>query len=146
MKRLNLVLLAACFFAGLLMATKATSNNEDSAIGQLPPEQKQGNITYLSGGVGQDEAAAMQREEPKFPLALEFVENTKPRAEYLSFVYVTIKNQAGKVVLSTVADGPFLLANLPDDTYTVIADNIGQTKEHKVVVAEGKQARVVFAW
>lgn len=88
----------------------------------------------------------MRREEPNFPLSLEFVENTKPIAEYLSFVYVTIKNQNGQVVLRTVADGPFLLAKLPDDTYTVTADNIGQPKERKVVVAEGKQARIVFAW
>ena len=146
MKRTNPMTLSAFFVASLLVAAPAVSAGNYAAMSQLPPEQKQGNVTYLSGGIGQEEAAAMRREESKFPLTLEFVKHAKPSAEYLTGVNVTIKDHQGKTVLNTVADGPFLLAKLPDGKYTVTADDFGQTKERSIVVAERKQGHIVFEW
>jgi hypothetical protein len=138
--------LSALFVASLLVAAPAMSAGNYAAVSQLPPEQKQGNVIYLSGGIGQDAAAAMRREESKFPLTLEFVKHAKPSAEYLSGVNVTIKDHQGTTVLTTVADGPFLLAKLPDGKYTVTADHEGQKKERNIVLAEQKQERFVFEW
>ncbi len=130
----------------LFVAAPAMSMGDYAAMSRLPPEQKQGDVTYLSGGIGQDEAAAMKREESRFPLTLEFIKHAKPGAEYLAGVNVTIKDRQGKRVLGTVADGPFLLAKLPDGKYTVTADDNGQTKHRDIVVAERKQEHVVFEW
>lgn len=138
--------LSTLFVAGLLAAAPAMATGNYAAMSQLPPEQKQGNVTYLSGGIGHDAAAAMRKEESQFPLTLEFVKHAKPSAEHLTGVNVTIRDQQGKPVLIAVADGPFLLAKLPDGKYTVTADHNGQKKERNLVLAERKQEHVVFEW
>lgn len=147
MKRTNLAALSTVFAAGsLLLAAPAMSAGNYAPMSQLPLEQKQGNVTYLSGGIGQDEAAAMRREESKFPLMLEFVKQAKPRAQYLAGVEVTIKDRQGNTVLKAIADGPLLLADLPDGAYTVTAYDNGQTKRRDIVIASSKPERVVFEW
>ena len=146
MKRMNLLVSGACFAAGLLVAIPAMSAQELAMTGPLPPEQKQGNVTYVSGGIGQDESEAMRRQEANFPLSLEFIKRENGKGEYLSGCNVTIKDEKGRTVLSTVADGPFLLANLPDGTYTVTANGEGQSKERRVVIGARKAERIVFEW
>ncbi len=146
MKRMHLLVPGACFAASLLVAIPAMSAQDLAMTGPLPPEQRQGSVTYLSGGIGQDESEAMRRQEANFPLALEFIKHENGKGYYLSGCNVTVKDQQGRTVLSTVADGPFLLANLPDGSYTVTADDQGQSKQRQVVIAARKAERVVFEW
>ena len=146
MKRTSPMMPSAVFAATLLVAAPAMSVGNYAAMSPLPPEQRQGSVTYMSGGIGQDEAAAMRREESKFSLTLEFDKQTKPRDQYLSGVDVTIKDHSGNTVLDAIADGPLLLANLPDGKYTVIAYDNGQRKKRDVVIAGHQQERVVFEW
>jgi energy-converting hydrogenase Eha subunit F len=105
-------MLSALFVASLF-AVPAMGAGNDVVPGPLPPEQTQGQVTYITGGVGQEEVAAMRMQGPRFPLSLEFIKAAKPNAEFLSGVNVTIKDQQGKTVLSTVSDGPILLARIP---------------------------------
>jgi hypothetical protein len=142
MKRKTLTTLTALAVANLLVAAPAMS----ASMNNLPAEKNQGTVTYLTGGVGADESAAIKRAESEFPLSLEFVQAARPKAEYLADVHVTIKDQTGKVLLQTVSDGPFLLAKLPDGKYTVSAENNDQTKTQHVVLAANKPEHVVFEW
>lgn len=145
MKRSNPTLPSAVF-ASLLVAAPAMSVGNYTAMSPLPPEQRQANVTYMSGGIGEDEAAALRREESKFPLTLEFDRHAKPHDQYLAGVAVTIKDHKGDTVLNATADGPLFLADLPDGKYTVIASNSGQQKERNVVIAGHKQEHVLFEW
>jgi hypothetical protein len=90
----------------------------------------------------------MRLQAPRFPLSLEFIKATKPNAEFLSGVNVTIKDQQGNTVLSTVSDGPILLARIPPGRYTVTATAQDQVeaKQRNVVLAERKPERIVFEW
>ena len=132
--------------ASILFAAPAVGAGQYSSMSNLPAEQKQGDVTYLMGGIGKEEASAMRKEESHFPLTLEFLKQGKPHAEYLTGVGVTIKDHEGKTVLNTVADGPLLLAKLPDGRYSILATNGGMTKDRAVVVAARKPERVVFEW
>lgn len=131
-------LVAAGMAVALPMASLATT--------RLPAEHTQGSITYMSGGVGKDEAKAMRAERSKFPLSMEFVKRAKPRDEFLAGVNVTIKDPSGKTELNAVADGPIMLARLPDGKYTVSAEHAGQTRTREVVIAAHKPAHVVMEW
>lgn len=114
---------------------------------QLPAAKHEGNITYLSGGIGTGEAKAMQAAARKYPLEVEFIKKERGGpAAYLADDKVTIRNAGGKTVLSATSDGPFLLAKLPPGRYTVMASNDKVRKERKVDLASGKHERVIFEW
>jgi hypothetical protein len=142
-KSLTLGALVATGFLGAAPAISATMNN---TMTRLPPEMTQGGITYMSGGIGHDEAAAMRKEEREFPLSLEFVKRAKPADKYLAGVDVTIKGPDGKTELHALADGPMLLARLPDGKYKVSAELNGTTRTRNVVIAQHKPEHVVFEW
>jgi hypothetical protein len=128
--------------AAALVAVPAVS----STTSNLPRERTQGGVSYMSGGIGTSQSTAMQHEESRFPLTLEFVERGKPDAEYLANVDVKIRNDAHQVVLDTVADGPFLLANVPPGKYTITAMSEGRTMTRAVNLPAGKHERVLMEW
>jgi len=57
---------------------------------------------------------------------------------------VTIKDPQGKTDLHTLADGPMLLAKLPDGKYKVSAELDGKTRTRDVVIAKHKLEHIVF--
>lgn len=146
MKRTNAAVLGALAAAGLLAAGPAMSAGDHMAMSMLPPQHRQGNVTYVSGGIGQAEAAAMRREQSTFPLSLEFLKRASSGDQYLADVAVTIKDPHGNTVLDTVTNGPFLLARLPDGKYTVTADSEGQARTRNIVITGQKPEHVVVAW
>lgn len=111
-----------------------------------PLEQSQGDVTYLTGGIGSAEAAAMRKAQARYPLSLEFVKRAKPRDEFLANVNVTIENRAGNAALATTSQGPFLLARLPEGKYTVRVEDDGKTKVRHVTLAARKPQHLVFEW
>jgi opacity protein-like surface antigen len=137
-KRIASVLLVAgaCSAGGAFAAAQT----------QLPPEKHQGGIAFLTGGIGKNEAQAFKRAEKRFPLALEFVDRVGKRDEYVAGTNVQLTDQHGKKVLSTIADGPYLLARVPNGRYTVSATYEDKTLKRQVVV-DGKSAKpVVLEW
>jgi len=112
----------------------------------LPPEQTQGNVTYMSGGIGLDQQAAMKRAANEYPLELEFLESGEAHAVFTAGVQVTITDRTGKVVLNARSDGPFLLARLPDGQYTIRVENTGKVETRQVSIERGKHRTVVFEW
>ncbi len=116
------------------------------AYGAAEPEM-QGNVSFMSGGVGDDEAAAMKSAAAGYPLELHFVQKATPRDEFLADVKVRITDRRSRnVVLDTVAKGPFLLAKLPSGTYIIEADHVGVVKRQTIEVRAGRHSRSVFVW
>jgi hypothetical protein len=114
--------------------------------GTLPPERSQGSVTYLTGGIGQDESDAMKRAASRYSLAIEMSSPAGPRAEYVADVKIDIRDQRGVTVLSTTSDGPILLANLPPGRYTIIADKNGKSQQRNIVVGPNARPRVKFSF
>jgi hypothetical protein len=110
----------------------------------LPQSKTENGITYLSGGVGKPEAAAMRDEARHYPLSMVF--SAARDNEFLADVQVTIKNNAGKEVLSTVSDGPIMLVRLPAGRYTVAAEAHGKTLHRSVQVPAKGDRQVSFHW
>jgi hypothetical protein len=112
----------------------------------MPAPRHSGDVQYMTGGVGEDEARAMQADAQHWPLALEFAVQRGPRAEWLADVDVHITDRHGRDVLDTITDGPMLLARLAPGDYTIRADANGRTIERHVHVAPGRTAKSVFVW
>ena len=111
----------------------------------LPAERTWGTVTYLTGGIGSDESAAMIAARAQYPLALEFVHKATPRDQYLGAVDVTIEDSSGEVLHAT-SDGPFLFARLPTGKYIVRAEDEGRVQTRHVRVTPGGHQHVVFEW
>jgi hypothetical protein len=110
----------------------------------LPPVQTFGSVSYVTGGIGLDEFAAIKAAEKDFALSLLFTQNK--RGEYLSDVKVSIKDKAGKTVLEAVSDGPMLLARLPAGVYKVSAEHEGNALSKTVRVEPKGVTRAAFVW
>ena len=141
--KLNVIAFAATTLVTSLLAASLVLSADESA---LPAEKIQGNVRYISGGVGEDAAAAFKRAAAKYPLELQFVQKATPRDEFLAGVKVSIRDSASRVSLDATSDGPFLLVQLPAGKYQIEADYDGVLKRHTVEIQAGKHARAVFVW
>ena len=113
----------------------------------LPTGHRQGPVTYVSGGIGVDEAKAMEKAEQRYPLTVEFVHKlSNGRGEFLAGDKVVIRDAKGKVDLNTVTEGPILLASLPPGKYSIDATDNGKSEHRVVNVKAHAPARVVFQW
>lgn len=106
--------------------------------------QTQGDVTFVSGGVGGDQRDALQAMRADYNLSLIF--SARGSGEYLSQVKVSILDSAGNTVLATVAEGPMLLVKLKPGSYAVSADNDGQVVEKKVTVKDKRGITLSFTW
>ena len=133
--------IASALGLALLAALPArASTNPDL----LPPTLKSGLVTYMSGGISREQQFAMERDSAQFPLELHFLASGPAYA--LAYVPVTIRDQSGRVVLDTSADGPLLLADLPDGQYTVSARYNGQTETLAGTIQHGQHQTLAFDW
>jgi hypothetical protein len=123
---------------GLLFAV-GTIATED-----LPRQQTFAGVSYITGGIGQEEAAAMKAAEKDYTLSLLFAQ-TK-RGEYLADINVRIVDHAGYTTLEAVSNGPMLLANLPVGTYRISAEHEGTILTKTVHVDARQPARAAFVW
>lgn len=142
MKTRTSAITTAIAVSGLTLALTAIA----APASQLPAAHNQGEVTYLSGGIGLTEADAIKHVAKRYPLELEFVAKAKPKDEYLADIKVQIKDAHNKMVLSTTSDGPFLLAKMPVGKYTISADHDGKVEHRQIALAAKEHRRVVFAW
>ena len=113
----------------------------------LPPLKTQGEIHYVTGGIGETEYIALRQAQFKFPLALEFIRRAADHDDaHVADVDVVVIDDHGVEVLAVRTDGPYLLAKLPDGDYTVRATYFGHTLERDVRVAAAASARVALVW
>jgi hypothetical protein len=114
--------------------------------GLLPPAHTQGTVTYVSGGIGHEEAQTFTAALSQYPLALEFAVRRQEHGTFLAQVHTTISLPQGHVLLDTWSQGPFLLVNLPSDDYLVSATYEGSTLIHCVRVSPLKPVHILFLW
>ncbi|HEV8097317.1 MAG TPA: carboxypeptidase regulatory-like domain-containing protein [Burkholderiales bacterium] len=132
--------------AALVIRPAFAAPTQDGAMAPLPAEKIAGQVRYVTGGVGQEEAEAFRQAQRDYSLALEFGNQAKPRAQFTAGVNVLIRDARGNTVLDAVSDGPFLLAKLPAGRYTIRATQNGKTLDRVATVAGGKSTHVAFLW
>ncbi len=125
-------------------ATLAVAFSLAAHSANLPSAQTVDGITFLSGGVGHEEASALKAEAKNYPLSLVFTAG--PRHAFVSEVKVTIKDKAGKVVLDSTSDGPIMLVKLPAGEYRIDAVQGDASLQRKVHVAAQGGKQVAFHW
>lgn len=111
--------------------------------------QIQGDVTYLCGGIGAEEASYMKSEARGYDLMLTFAAQD---GSYLADVNVDIRDAQGEPVLQTKCDSPLLLVELPrSGMYRIHAETAGYALNQTVKVTAKEQrgariAAVVLTW
>ncbi|MGU7784571.1 carboxypeptidase-like regulatory domain-containing protein [Burkholderia sp. PU8-34] len=143
MKPLSTLTLGVAVVALGLGVQSAWAADDES----LPPPAHAGQVTYVSGGIGSDQSAAIKQQMSRYPLVLEFAGRAgSGYNDYLADIPVNVTDSHGRQVLSTVTNGPFLLAALPDGRYSVTATYNGQTQRRSVQVQATSHVHEVFIW
>lgn len=111
---------------------------------EMPAEQHQGSVGYVTGGIGQSEAKLFDNRLTDHPLAIELLEHAGKREEFTANAAVKIADMHGHTVLDTKAGGPFMLVDLPSGRYSITAA-LGNNKLRKMIwVARDKTTRATF--
>ncbi|WP_432742622.1 carboxypeptidase-like regulatory domain-containing protein [Methylobacter sp. G7] len=134
MKRIHLTLIFLC----ILFSFPAVAEQE------LIKSQIQGEVTFISGGIGSDEQNALQAIRADYNLHLLF--SIKDTGEYVSDVRVRITDSSGNILMETVADGPMLFAKLKPGRYTVTVERRGQVAKQSATIGSTKRTSLSFAW
>jgi hypothetical protein len=120
-----------------------TSSAGNANGGGLPQIQHQGDVSYVSGGVGQDESKALERERSHWPLSMQF---TGPGSDFLADVHVRIVDVHNNEVLHADSLGPFMLVKLRPGRYTVHATYKNRDQTKTVNIASKGSTQVAFYW
>ncbi|WP_020485205.1 hypothetical protein [Methylomonas sp. MK1] len=106
--------------------------------------QTQGDVVFVSGGIGGDERDALQAVRSDYNLSLQF--SMQGSGEYLSDVAVRISGANNQTVLETVADGPILFAKLKPGRYRISAEHEGQEIRKSVTIDNKHRSPLLFTW
>lgn len=124
------------------MANAASLEPVDSSGVQIQRQQQNG-ISYLSGGVGEDEAKAIQQ-ATGYNLHMTF--SIGPEGKYVPDVDVTVQGAQGQSVLTLTQAGPLVYVQLPAGKYTVVATRNGEAKRDTTDVGRDNARNLVFNW
>lgn len=134
--------------SGMQSEAGADLRQAAAPVAGLQPKT-QGDVTYLCGGVGADEAGYMKQQARGYDLMLTFAARD---GSYLANVNVDIKDAKGRDVLQANCDGPMMLVDLPrSGSYRIHADANGYTLDRTAQVTArhqkaGHVASVVMSW
>ncbi|AHL31664.1 hypothetical protein CD58_01585 [Pseudomonas brassicacearum] len=137
---LPFLLLGALLLPIMLNATSLAP--VDSAGVQVQPQQQNG-ISYLSGGIGEDEARAIGQAQG-YNLHMTFA--IGPENKYIPDVHVVVQNAAGQALLTLDEAGPLVYVQLPPGKYTVVATRNGEARRDTADVGSGAARKLVFHW
>jgi hypothetical protein len=104
--------------------------------------QQQGNITFVSGGAGDEDRDALKQVESQYNLRLLFAAKN---GDYLANIAVTLSDTRGRALLDTIADGPIFYAHVPPGRYRLTVSNQGQSQSRDISIGNGA-ARQDFYW
>ncbi|MHC8348248.1 carboxypeptidase regulatory-like domain-containing protein [Pseudomonas sp. RT4P38] len=131
---------------GLLMfpaLSPAASLEPIDSSGVQVQRQEQNGITYLSGGIGEDESKAIQQ-TTGYNLHMTF--SIGPENKYVPDVDVVIQKAPGQTVLTLSQAGPLVYVQLPPGKYSVVATRNGEAKHDTTDVGSGTARNLVFHW
>jgi hypothetical protein len=120
--------------AALSLALAASLAPAAALAAPAQPQQQNG-VSYISGGVGQDEQNAMRALRSDYNLRLTFA--TKQTGAYRSDVQLDVVDAKGNSVLSVANTGPMLFARLPPGVYRISASAEGKTFKRSVKLGTG---------
>ena len=105
--------------------------------------QKQGEYSFITGGLSDEEQAYLQEQSPKYPIQLIF--RNQSQITQVKDVVLRVKNVSGDLMVETKTKGPFLYLNPPaSGRFTFEAELGGETISMTKDLIGRRYLRLVF--
>lgn len=113
---------------------------------QIPSTQYSQGISYISGGVGEEESQAILAEAKQWPLLLELSQLENGRGIWIFGAKIKILNTQNQVVFDAQADGPYILINLTAGNYQIEASYNGVVQKRLVLIQGAAPQKLAIFW
>jgi hypothetical protein len=117
-----------------------------SVWAQIPQTQYSQGISYITGGVGEEESTAILAEAKQWPLLLELSQLENGRGVWIFGSQIKILNAKNAVVFDAKADGPYMLINLIAGDYAIQANYQGVVQNRSISVKAGQSQKISIFW
>lgn len=108
----------------------------------MPQPQQEGSITYITGGIGDEERDALNAVKNNYNLS---IMSASVSGSFTGDTHIAIRDRQGMELLNTDA-GPLFYAKLPAGRYTVEGSSEGQNRSQAITIASGQPAHIHFSW
>lgn len=117
-----------------------------TAHAQIPATQHANGISYITGGVGEEESLAIVAEAKQWPLFLELSQLENGRGVWIFGADIKILNSKQQVVFEAQAEGPYMLINLDAGDYSIEASYQGVVQKRAISVKANTPQKVSIFW
>lgn len=113
---------------------------------QIPDTQYSQGISYITGGVGEDETRAILSEAKQWPLLLEMSQIENGRGVWIFGAMVNILNDKSQSIFNAQADGPYMLVNLEAGNYVIQASFKGVQQSKAISIKADTSQKISLFW
>ena len=113
---------------------------------QIPPTQYSQGISYITGGVGDEESSAILAQAKQWPLLLELSQLENGRGVWIFGSQIKILNAQNIVIFNAKAEGPYMLINLSAGEYTIVANYQGVEQKRSISIKAGQAQKISIFW
>ncbi|MBU3631214.1 carboxypeptidase regulatory-like domain-containing protein [Polynucleobacter sp. AP-Melu-500A-A1] len=128
------------------IALTACLLSSTSVWAQIPETQRSLGISYISGGVGEGESAAILAEAKHWPLLLELSQLENGRGVWIFGSQIKIANSKSAVIFDAKAQGPYMLVNLEPGDYVIQASYQGVEQKRAISIKAGQPQKISLFW
>ena len=113
---------------------------------QIPDTQYSQGISYISGGVGEEESEAILAESKQWPLLLELSQLEGGRGVWIFGTKIKVLNTQNQVIFDAQADGPYIMINLTAGRYLIEASYQGGIQKKPVLIKGSGPQKLAIFW
>jgi len=113
---------------------------------QVPEAQRSQGVSYITGGVGEEESTAILAEAKQWPLLLELSQLENGRGVWIFGSQIKIANTKGAMIFDAKADGPYMLVNLDAGEYVIQASYQGVEQKRAISIKAGQPQKISIFW
>lgn len=131
------LMLGGAFVASPVLAASSADSQDVLTV------QSQSGVSYLNGGIGDDEQVQMRGDARKWPLRMTFSEGDA--GAYVADAEVKITGKGGKTVFTLSGAGPLTYVKLSPGEYRVVVTHGGKSLSRSTRVGR-KSTDLNFHW
>jgi hypothetical protein len=113
---------------------------------QIPQTQYSQGVSYITGGVGEEESSAILAEAKQWPLLLELSQLENGRGIWIFGSQIKILDTKNAVIFDAKADGPYMLVNLTAGDYVIQASYLGVEQKRSISMKAGQSQKISIFW